>query len=181
MEKIKQKLVEIYRNKFNKIFYAHDNPIEWNFMKYLLTLLNINLIDIINYWGRDDNSLNMRYKAMLAISYKLTSFILNQIGSFKELNLIETFSKRIDNFVEVLNNENLSKNIIDKSSEYSQIDRDFEVSNEIIRVVVEKLNRTFRYVFKDADFLEKFEIIYKNVVAYSDMFEREIAMLEEVS
>lgn len=180
MEKIKQKLVKIYRNKFNKIFYAHDNPIEWNFMKYLLTLLNINLVDIVNYWGKCSNSLDMKYKAMLAISYKLTKFMLDQVGLFKDLNLVEQFSNRIDSFVVVLNNENSKKNVINKSSDNAQIDKDFEVNNQIIRVVVEKLNRTFRGVLKDAEFLDKFEIVYKNVVAYSDMFEREVLKLEEV-
>ncbi|MGL4977374.1 MAG: hypothetical protein ACRC5G_05100 [Cetobacterium sp.] len=179
MEKIKQKLVGIYRNKLNRIFYAHDNPAEWNFMKYLLTLLNINLIHIMNHWGRKYSYLDMKYKTMLAISYKLTKFILDQVGLFKALNLVNEFSDRIDKFVVVLNDENSKKNVIDKSSEHSQIDKDFEVSNQIIRVVIEKLNRAFRTVLKDAEFLEKFEIIYKNIVAYSDMFEREVLMLEE--
>lgn len=177
---MKNRLIEIYRNNLTKEFWAHDNFKESRYLKYLFTLLNINLIDIINYWSRPESALSMKYKAMLAIAYKLNSSIHAKLGTFKELHLISEFSDRVDKFVKVLNIENSAKKREDCSSEYSKITRSFVINNEIIRVVVEALCREFSEALMYEGLIEKFKLIYKNITAYFSMFEKEILVLEEI-
>lgn len=177
---MKNRLIEIYRKNLTKEFWAHDNYKESRYLKYLFTLLNINLIDIINYWNKPESALSMKYKAMLAIAYKLTSSIHISLGVFKDLHLITEFSDRVDSFVEVLNLENSAKKREDCSAEYSEINRDFVINNEIVRVIVEALCREFSEVLMYEGLFEKFKLIYKNITAYFSMFEKEILVLEEI-
>lgn len=174
MKKYKDRLIEIYRKQLEKAFWAYENPVEFQFLKYITTLIDISISKVARYWNLPNSYLTTKYKLKLLIAKELVETILSEIKPFLRVDLENIFQIRLKTLANTLKEECKNKKIIKKGEKLSKIKSKFLEDNQKLALATEALKRNFMQVLKDMNFYSEAIGIYENIKAYIKMFETEI-------
>lgn len=175
----RERLKTIYNRKIEECLYLYKNKEEYEFIKYLIFVIKIQLISLIKFWKTADNYLTEEYMKILIESLKYVCILQDKMGIIKEIKVEEIFHDKFRRFISEINLENKRKNFVDSYFEYSEIEEEFFISNEAIMLASELLKRKYIKIFKGFSYNYIFSIVYDGVKKYYTMFEREILTIKE--